>query len=154
MSRPSRDEGPPGTSPVSESPATATPRAAKLSPVVLVVALLVLLATMLVSVCLGAADLGWTKVLRELWAEVTGGTSPLTENEAAILWQLRVPRIVVAGLVGAALACAGAAYQGVFRNPLADPYLLGAAAGAGLGATVVTVFLATLPGAVPGAAFV
>ncbi|GAB3890755.1 hypothetical protein GCM10029964_062800 [Kibdelosporangium lantanae] len=84
---------------------------------VVVVALLVLLATVLVSVCLGAADLGWTRVLRELWAEMTGGTSPLTGNEAAILWQLRVPRIVLAAVVGAALACAGAAYQGVFRNP-------------------------------------
>jgi cobalamin transport system permease protein len=133
--------------------ATTTPRAARLSPAVLVVALLVLLVTMLVSVCIGAADLGWTRVLDEIWAEVTGGTSPLTDNEAAILWQLRVPRIVLAGVVGAALACAGGAYQGVFRNPLADPYLLGAAAGAGLGATMVTVFLATLPGVLPAAAF-
>ena len=54
-----------------------------------------------------------------------------------ILWQLRLPRIALAGLVGAALATAGATYQGLFRNPLADPYLLGAASGAGLAATVV-----------------
>ena len=58
------------------------------------------------------------------------------EQQAAILAELRLPRVVLAGLVGAALWPRGAAYQGVFRNPLADPYLLGAAAGAGLGATI------------------
>jgi len=63
--------------------------------------------------------------------------SGLSEREAAILWQIRVPRVVLGGLVGAILAISGAAYQGVFRNPLADPYLLGVAAGAGLGATLV-----------------
>ena len=63
-------------------------------------------------------------------------TSGLSDQQGAILWQLRVPRVALAGLVGAMLAVAGAAYQGVFRNPLADPYLLGVAAGAGLGATI------------------
>jgi iron complex transport system permease protein len=66
--------------------------------------------------------------------------SGLSEQEAAILWQLRLPRVVLGGLVGAMLALAGAAYQGVFRNPLADPYLLGAAAGAGLGATLAIAY--------------
>ena len=46
-----------------------------------------------------------------------------------------MPRVVLGGLVGAMLSLAGASYQGVFRNPLVDPYLLGVAAGAGLGAT-------------------
>ena len=56
-----------------------------------------------------------------------------------ILWELRLPRIVLAALVGAALAISGATYQGMFRNPLADPALIGASSGAGLGATVVMV---------------
>ena len=56
-----------------------------------------------------------------------------------IIWQLRLPRIVLAGVVGGALAMAGAAYQGLFRNPLGDPYLIGVASGAGLGATIVLV---------------
>ena len=56
-----------------------------------------------------------------------------------IIWQIRFPRIILAGLVGACLAISGATYQGLFRNPLADPYLIGVAAGAGLGATVVLV---------------
>ncbi len=66
--------------------------------------------------------------------------SRLGVQETAILWELRLPRVVLGGLVGALLALCGAAYQGVFRNPLADPYLLGAAAGAGLGATLALVY--------------
>lgn len=62
--------------------------------------------------------------------------SSLTARESTILWEVRLPRTAMGALVGATLASAGAAYQGVFRNPLADPYLLGVAAGAGLGATV------------------
>ncbi len=54
-----------------------------------------------------------------------------------IVWNVRLPRVVLAGIVGAMLSLAGASYQGVFRNPLVDPYLLGVAAGAGLGATIV-----------------
>jgi iron complex transport system permease protein len=82
-------------------------------------------------------------VLRELadrlpLIEVSSG---LSERDATILWDLRMPRVVLGGLVGAMLALAGAAYQGVFRNPLADPYLLGVAAGAGLGATLVIAYL-------------
>jgi iron complex transport system permease protein len=61
--------------------------------------------------------------------------SGLNEREAAIVTELRLPRVVLGLLVGAMLALAGGCYQGVFRNPLADPYLLGVAAGAGLGAT-------------------
>lgn len=74
-----------------------------------------------------------------------------------ILLEIRLPRVVLAGLVGAALAVAGAGYQGLFRNPLADPYLLGIAPGAGLGA--VLALTSPLPswwygvGAVQAAAF-
>jgi iron complex transport system permease protein len=78
-------------------------------------------------------------------------------GQLAILWSLRFPRVVLGALVGGMLATAGAAYQGVFRNPLADPYLLGAAAGAVLGATLAIVLAggSTLVGVslVPLAAF-
>src|ERR687897_2211217 len=63
--------------------------------------------------------------------------SGLDARQSAILWELRLPRVVLGLLVGATLSLAGGAYQGGFRHPLADPYLLGAAAGAGLGATLV-----------------
>jgi iron complex transport system permease protein len=59
--------------------------------------------------------------------------------ENAIIWDVRAPRVVLAGLVGATLAFSGAAYQGVFRNPLAEPYLIGVAAGASVGATLIIV---------------
>ena len=68
---------------------------------------------------------------------VSGG---LDATGTAVLLQLRLPRVLLAVLVGAGLAVSGAAFQGVFRNPLADPYLLGAAAGAGLGATLVIAY--------------
>ncbi|HEY1989929.1 MAG TPA: iron ABC transporter permease [Acidimicrobiales bacterium] len=74
--------------------------------------------------------------------------------DQAIVWQIRLPRVVLAGLVGAMLAAGGASYQGVFRNPLADPYLLGVAAGAGLGATIVIVSGPGLSQLLPVAAFV
>ena len=67
-------------------------------------------------------------------------TSTLSEQHSAILLDLRLPRVVLAALVGGTLSISGAAYQGAFRNALADPYLLGAAAGAGLGATVVIAY--------------
>ena len=57
----------------------------------------------------------------------------------AIIWHIRAPRVVLAGLVGATLAFSGAAYQGVFRNPLAEPYLIGVAAGASVGATLIII---------------
>jgi iron complex transport system permease protein len=57
----------------------------------------------------------------------------------AIVWQVRTPRVVLAGLVGATLGLAGAAYQGIFRNPLAEPYLLGVASGAAVGATLIII---------------
>lgn len=92
-------------------------------------------------VAIGPVALNPFAVARELldhlpFVDVHSG---LGERQAAIVWQLRLPRVVLALLVGAMLALAGGSYQGVFRNPLADPYLLGVAAGAGLGATVVIV---------------
>lgn len=65
-----------------------------------------------------------------------------------IVWQLRLPRIVLAALVGAALAISGGTYQGLFRNPLADPYLIGVAGGAGLGATIV--LITSVPASIGG----
>jgi iron complex transport system permease protein len=62
--------------------------------------------------------------------------SPATE---AIVWELRIPRVLTAATVGAALAVAGAAFQGLLRNPLADPYVLGTASGAGLGAAIAVI---------------
>jgi iron complex transport system permease protein len=96
----------------------------------------------LLGLALGPVDLGLGAVTREVLSHVPllGVESPFSGTEDAILWELRAPRVALGLLVGAMLAAAGASYQGVFRNPLADPYLLGAAAGAGLGATLVIAY--------------
>jgi iron complex transport system permease protein len=57
-----------------------------------------------------------------------------------VIFDIRMPRVILAALVGAALAPSGAVYQGLFRNPLADPYLIGVSSGAGLGATIAIVY--------------
>lgn len=62
-----------------------------------------------------------------------------------IIFTIRLPRVLLAGIVGASLALSGATYQGLFRNPLADPYLIGVASGAALGATAATVFQLPAP---------
>jgi iron complex transport system permease protein len=109
----------------------------------LLVALGLLLMAALAAILIGPVRLSPGGVVRELADRLplVDIRSGLSEREGAILWQLRVPRVVLGGLVGAVLAMAGASYQGVFRNPLADPYLLGVAAGAGLGATLAVAFL-------------
>jgi iron complex transport system permease protein len=96
----------------------------------------------LLAVLVGPVRLGPGAVVAELAGRLplVSTTSGLSRQEAAILWELRLPRVVLGGLVGAMLALAGVAYQGVFRNPLVDPYLLGAAAGAGLGATLAIAY--------------
>jgi cobalamin transport system permease protein len=107
-----------------------------------VIGLLVLVGALLMGFAIGPVDLGVGAIVREILSHVPflGVSSPFDETEQAIFWQLRAPRVVLGALVGAMLASAGAGYQGVFRNPLADPYLLGAAAGAGLGATLVIAY--------------
>jgi cobalamin transport system permease protein len=118
-------------------------RARGLTPVWACAAVAFLLLSLVVGVLAGPIDLGVGPVLESFAARlhVPGFTSPLTPTEEAILWEIRVPRVVLAAIVGGMLALAGATYQGVFRNPLADPYLLGVAAGAGLGATIAIAYL-------------
>ncbi|GAA6175887.1 FecCD family ABC transporter permease [Sulfitobacter pacificus] len=72
----------------------------------------------------------------------------LTRTEAVVLWDIRVPRLLMGILVGAALAMSGAVMQGLFRNPLADPGLVGVSAGAGLGAIIAIVLGGLLPASV------
>jgi iron complex transport system permease protein len=123
-------------------PVAPGPRPARLRAGPLLVACAVLAGASLLAVLVGPVRLAPGAVLVELAGRLplVDTTSGLSEPEVAILWQLRLPRVVLGGLVGAMLALAGAAYQGVFRNPLADPYLLGAAAGAGLGATLAIAY--------------
>lgn len=99
----------------------------------------VLVCALVVGVMIGPAGPTWWRVPLELLDRLPliSVDSGLTSTDWSIVWQIRMPRVVLAALVGSTLSIAGASYQGVFRNPLVDPYLLGVAAGAGLGATVV-----------------
>jgi iron complex transport system permease protein len=105
---------------------------------VLILALALLLAAVLLGILVGPVPIPPTRAIVELVSRLPGLSldSGLTIRETDILWQIRFPRVVLGALVGGTLALAGAAYQGVFRNALADPFLLGVAAGAGLGATI------------------
>lgn len=118
-------------------------RARGLTPAWACSAVAFLLLSLAIGVLAGPIDLGFGAVLESAAARlhVPGASTSLTPTEEAILWEIRVPRVILAALVGAMLASAGATYQGVFRNPLADPYLLGVAAGAGLGATIAIAYL-------------
>ncbi|MFZ8966885.1 MAG: FecCD family ABC transporter permease [Ilumatobacteraceae bacterium] len=91
-----------------------------------------------VGLMLGPAGPAWWRVPIALLDRLPFITidSGVSDAQWNIVWQIRAPRVVLAALVGAMLSLAGASYQGVFRNPLVDPYLLGVAAGAGLGATL------------------
>ncbi len=102
---------------------------------------LVLLAGTMVLCAVGVAvgSLGW----EPLWGRAG-------DASAAILWEIRLPRTLGAWLAGALLGLAGAITQGLFRNPLADPYLLGSATGAALGVAVLLVLIGAAPAAGAG----
>src|SRR5688572_2821021 len=95
-----------------------------------IISLLALLVMLVLSLAIGSVFIPPA----ELWRVVTGITS--NETFRTIIVDIRLPRTALIALVGAALAGSGAAYQGLFRNPLADPYLIGVASGAGLGAVI------------------
>ena len=109
-----------------------------------VVAVLVaaLLASFLLAVAVGTVWISpWTSLRVIAWKlGFTARPAGVPESTEVILLQLRLPRVVLAGVVGAALAASGALFQGLFRNPLADPAIIGVSSGAALGAIAVIVF--------------
>jgi len=114
-------------------------------------------ATILVGICVGAVGISPLQTALELLHHIPGSNihSSLGPIDSAIIWDLRFPRVVLALVVGSMLASAGSAYQGTFRNPLADPYLLGVSAGAGLGATLeIVLFQSPARWSLPVAAFI
>jgi len=104
------------------------------------VACAALAVAMLIGVSVGPAGLTLGQVAAALLVKLPWLPHLAVPPVAVIIvWQVRLPRVILGALVGAMLAGSGAAYQGVFHNPLADPYLLGVAAGGGLGATMIIV---------------
>lgn len=101
-----------------------------------------LVVVLLVAGAVGSADLTPGHLLGALVKRLRGEELSTLEG---IAWRIRLPRVLLAGLTGAALSLAGVLFQGVFRNPLADPYLIGTASGAGFGAVLVFVLGAVFP---------
>ncbi len=102
-----------------------------------------LCAGVIVAGVVGAAGLSLGEAFRAFFGLIRHGTDAVGDFPdwaPRLLLDLRLPRIALALITGAALSTAGASFQGVFRNPLAEPYLLGVSAGAGLGATVAIVW--------------
>ncbi len=88
-----------------------------------------LLISFVISFVFGSTDTGW----RELWSLVTGRAEPVTQE---IFLHVRLPRVLLAAIVGAGLSVAGVAFQALLRNPLAEPFLVGVSGGGVLGATI------------------
>src|SRR5262249_24787141 len=114
--------------------------------------LAVLAVMAMIAFTVGKFPLAWSDVLRVLWAKATGGAHTLPAAVEPVVFGIRGPRIAGAILVGAALAAAGAAYQGLFRNPLVSPDILGVSSGAALGA-ILGIFLSLPVLAIQGFAF-
>lgn len=102
----------------------------------------VLLVVSVAAVSYGPVAIPWDATLRIFLSHLPGldFTATWPQSWDTIIWDIRLPRVILAGLVGASLALSGATYQALFRNPLADPYLLGVAAGAALGASLALVY--------------
>lgn len=117
------------------------------------VAVAALFAVLVVAFSVGKFAVAPAELLRALGARLSGGLSGLPDAVEVVIWNIRLPRVLAAVVVGAVLAAAGAAYQGMFRNPLVSPDILGVSAGAGLGATL-GIYLGMPLAAVQAVAFV
>ena len=120
----------------------------------------ILFLSFIYAVSIGAVYLNKTEILYIILEKISGYKNndvALMDTSRDIVLNIRLPRVILAGLVGAALAVAGATFQGLFRNPLADPYIIGVSSGAALGASFAIVSGLSLGfagfGAVPIMAF-
>lgn len=113
-----------------------------------------LVVVVIISIAIGGEHIGVANIIKIIAAEVTGRVSDVPPEQRTIIADIRLPRVLMAIVVGAALAVAGAAYQALLRNPLADPGILGISSGAALGAITATVFAESLPVSRPVAAFI
>jgi iron complex transport system permease protein len=114
---------------------------------------LVLILAVLLALRLGAVPFSLGDLGQNLWFLISGHPERVSTDFRLIMVDIRLPRILLGMLVGAALSVAGASFQALLRNPLADPYVLGVSNGAALGAIVALLVVPTLPLMTPLAAF-
>lgn len=111
-------------------------------PLLLGVLLALVVTSMATGVAIGSVDLSLTDVVDIVWSRLTGAAldPSLAAGPAQIVWELRLPRVLLAALVGAGLTTVGVVVQSLARNPLADPFILGVSSGASVGAVSVLLF--------------
>ncbi len=98
-----------------------------------------------IALAVGSEHVAFGDVVSAAIARFSGRPGPLTPEQQAIVFNVRLPRVCLALVVGASLSVAGAAFQALLRNPLAEPYILGVSSGAALGAVLSLVVLASMP---------
>ena len=103
--------------------------------------------TILLGTSIGTVSVPFTSIIQIVFSKIIPGLSSdaVDSMYINIVWNIRLPRVLLSGLVGASLAIAGGAFQGLLRNPLADPYTLGVSSGASVGAVVTIFFGLSLP---------
>ena len=101
--------------------------------------LALLVCSIAVAITIGPSDLGPGDVAAVVWSKLTGGDSGLSRIQDGIVWNLRMPRTLLAAVCGAGLAVCGVILQSLLRNPLADPFVLGISSGASTGAVSIVV---------------
>lgn len=108
---------------------------------------MLLIATIVIGVSFGSVQISIKQVLHIFYSGITSSPLPegIEQNYKNIVLSIRLPRVLLAGLVGASLAITGAAFQGLLRNPLADPYTLGISSGASVGAVMTIFFSISIP---------
>jgi iron complex transport system permease protein len=122
---------------------------AKRWKLILIALIVALVAAILISVNIGTSGISWQEVLAIFGKQIPGVNSLISPsaihgNNETIILNIRLPRVIAGALVGAGLAAAGVMYQGVFKNPMADSYLLGASAGASFAYTLAVLYAGTL----------
>ena len=121
------------------------------------IVLFCVMAVLLTATCIYSITVGQYELdLGELWPILTAGPMAATDLDSSVIWQIRLPRLVLGLFVGAALGLGGALMQAVFSNPLAEPSIIGVTSGAGIGAAFAIVFGAGILGSwsVPASAFI
>ncbi len=125
----------PAPAPVAAPPGISGARR-HMNPLVVAVLVAIPVLAIVISLTIGAYAISPVEVVAILWTRLTGQDYAGDAVAASMVWQVRLPRILAASLVGGGLSVAGAVFQGVFRNPLASPYTLGISNGAGFGAAL------------------
>lgn len=141
------------SSPCAKPAFTSRPRAGGRRPVYMLVLACALAGVMAGSLVAGAYAISLDEVWKSLFSRLAGTGDPgISKVRDIIVWNIRTPRLILAAVSGAALGVSGTAYQGCFRNPLVEPYILGVSSGAACGAALAILFPHILP-PVPVCAF-